>query len=146
MTDTPKRSASLRCIGSSTSQRICGRFVRPLDPAEHNEVVVEPTTDPLARNIPAEHVHRGGVVPFATLGDTRSVLRTRLAYGEQSVAAVRPHGDGAVVTLGQVPDPGLQPDPDPLATVRGPATRRARHRDRGLRPARRDGLAARESE
>ncbi len=91
--------------------------VRPLEAAEHGEVVVEPTGDPLARNLPAEHVHRGGVTPFVALDDTRSVLRTRLAYGEQSVAAVRPHGDGAVVTLGQVPDPDLQPDPDPLATV-----------------------------
>ncbi len=91
--------------------------VRPLEPAEHGEVVVEPTTDPLARNLPAEHVHRGGVAPFAILDDARSLLRTRLGYGEQSVAAVKPHGDGAVVSLGQVPDPDLQPDPDPLATV-----------------------------
>ena len=91
--------------------------VRPLTPAEHAEVVIEPTTDPLARNLPGQHVHRGGVAPVAVLDDTRSVLRTRLAYGEQSVAAVRTHGDGAVVTLGQVPDPDLQPDPDPLGTV-----------------------------
>ena len=91
--------------------------VRPLDPAEHGEVVIEPTTDPLARNLPAAHVHRGGVRPFAVLDGTRSVLATRLTYGEQSVAAVRPHGDGAVVTLGQVPDPDLQPDADPLATI-----------------------------
>ena len=97
--------------------------VRPLAPAEHVEVVVEPTADPLARNLPTEHVHRGGMLPFVVLGDTRSVLRTRLSYGEQSVAAVRPHGDGAVVTLGQVPDPDLQPDPDPLATVLARATR-----------------------
>jgi predicted dehydrogenase len=97
--------------------------VRPLDRAEHAEVVVEPTADPLARNLPGEHVHRGGVHPVAVLGDTRSVLRTRLSYGEQSVAAVRTHGEGAVVTLGQVPDPDLQPDPDPLATVLARVTR-----------------------
>lgn len=99
--------------------------VRPLAPAEHTEVVIEPTDDPLARNLPSEHVHRGGVAPMAPLGDTRSVLRTRLGYGEQSVATVRTHGSGAVVTLGRSPDPDLQPDPDPLATVLGRVSRGA---------------------
>lgn len=92
--------------------------VRPLPRADHAEVVVEPTDDPVARNLPVQHVLRGGITPMAPLEGTRSLLRTRLAYSEQTVAAVREHGDGAVLSLGRLPDPSLLPDPDPLATIR----------------------------
>lgn len=91
--------------------------VRVLPAAPHGEVVVEATDDPLARNLPAGHVLRGGVTPLQPLDDTRSLLRTRLSFGEQSLAALRVVGAGSVLTLGRAPDPDALPDPDPLHTL-----------------------------
>lgn len=92
--------------------------VRPMARADHGEVVVEPTDDPVARNLPGEHVLRGGITPMAPLEGTRTLLRTRLDYSEQAVAALHEHGAGAVLSLGRFPDPALVPDPDPMATIR----------------------------
>lgn len=99
--------------------------VRPLPVATHAEVVVEATDDPLARNLPEAQVLRGAVAPVTPLDGTRSLLRTRFAYGEQSVAALHRHGRGAVLTLGRLPDPTLVPDPDPFAVLLGRVARGA---------------------
>lgn len=102
-------------------ERLVG--ARVLAAADHDEVVVEPTSDPLARNL-AEQVRVGGVVPMITHDGTRDLVRTRLSFGEQSVATVRDVGAGRVVALGAPPRDDVQPDADVLGLVRDRAVRR----------------------
>lgn len=82
---------------------------------EQGEVVVQPTADPVARNVPTQVLARARVATLLPRAGTRTVLETRLHLRRQAAVTVRQTGSGMVVGAACLPDP-TDPD-DPVGAV-----------------------------
>jgi predicted dehydrogenase len=91
-------------------------------PEPAGEVVLEAGDDPLARNLPNEHVVTARIRPLRPRPGTRTLLATRLRFGRQAAVTVRDHGAGRVVGVALAPELDRSVEA-PVATAVGRALR-----------------------